>query len=77
MLAQNCCSDSVNVDVSTGRVDAVLHDVGRKAPLLVTELVVTTDNSDFCYSTPIDSIASRVIAIFDRAISKLQVSRRL
>lgn len=73
MLTQNCCCDTVNVEVSTGRVDVVLHDVGRRAPLLVTELVVTPDNADFCYSTPVDTIASRVIAIFDRAITKLQV----
>lgn len=59
--------------MSTGQVEVQLHDVARKAPLLLTELVVTTDNTDFCYSTPIDTIASRIIATFDRALTKLQV----
>jgi hypothetical protein len=71
---QSCYSDTVNVNVSTGRVDVVLHDGGRKAPLLLTELVVAPDNSNFCFSTPIDGIASRIIAIFDRAITKSQAS---
>lgn len=74
---QTCCSDSVNVNVLTGLVEVQLHDVARKAPLLLTELVVTTDSSDFCYSTPIDTIASRIISVFDRAMTKLQVGASL
>lgn len=73
VLSQACCSDDVTVDTSTGQVTVKLHDLGRKAPLLLTELAITTDNSAFCFSTPIDTVASRVIAIFDRAIAKLQV----
>lgn len=65
----------MNVNISTGQVEVQLHDVARKAPLLLTELVVTTDNTDFCYSTPIDTIATRIIATFDRALTKLQVGR--
>lgn len=72
---QTCCSDSVNINMSTGQVEVQLHDVARKAPLLLTELVVTTDNTNFCYSTHIDTIASRIIATFDRALTKLQVGR--
>jgi hypothetical protein len=74
LLLQSCCSDTVNVNVATGQVDVVLHDGGRKAPLLLTELVVSPDNSNFCFSTPIDGIASRIVAIFDRAITKSQAS---
>jgi hypothetical protein len=70
---QSCCSDVVNVNTATGQVDVQLHDISRKAPLLLTELVVASDNNSFCYSTALDSIGSRITAIFDRALTKLQV----
>jgi len=73
ITTQGCCSDVVSVNTATGQVELQLHDLSRKAPLLLTELVVTPDSTSFCYSTPLDTIASRIIAIFDRAITKLQV----
>jgi hypothetical protein len=64
----------VDVDVRTGCVALELRDIGgRKAPLLLTELVTTPDSAAFTYSTPIDGIHSRIIALFDRAVTKLQV----
>jgi hypothetical protein len=70
---QGCCSDVVNV-VSTSQIDIDCKDLSRKAPLLLTELVVTPEGTSFTYSTPIDSMHSKIIAVFDRAITKLQVS---
>lgn len=70
---QGCCSDVVNV-VTTSQIDIECKDLGRKAPLLLTELVVAPEGASFTYSTPIDSMHSKIIAVFDRAIAKLQVS---
>jgi hypothetical protein len=69
---QGCCSDVVNV-VSTSQINIDCKDLSRKAPLLLTELVVAPEGAGFTYSTPIDSMHSKVIAVFDRAITKLQV----
>jgi hypothetical protein len=71
-VAQGCCSDVVNV-VTTSQIDIDCKDLSRKAPLLLTELVVAPEGASFTYSTPIDSMHSKVIAVFDRAITKLQV----
>ncbi|WIA31960.1 hypothetical protein OEZ86_002815 [Tetradesmus obliquus] len=68
---QGCCSDVVNV-VTTSQIDIECKDLGRKAPLLLTELVVAPEGASFTYSTPIDSMHSKIIAVFDRAIAKLQ-----
>lgn len=63
------------VDVaSTSKVTVVSKDLSRKGPLLLTELVVAPDGGGFAYSTPVETIHSRITAVFDRAISKLQVS---
>lgn len=51
----------------------VLKDLSRKAPLLLAELVTTPDGLAFGYSTAIDAIHSRIVAVFDRAVTKLQV----
>jgi hypothetical protein len=72
LLLQGCCSDVVNV-VSTPQIDIDCKDLGRKAPLLLTELVVAPEGASFTYSTPIDSMHSKIITVFDRAITKLQV----
>ncbi|WIA11828.1 hypothetical protein OEZ85_011917 [Tetradesmus obliquus] len=68
---QGCCSDVVHV-VTTSQIDIECKDLGRKAPLLLTELVVAPEGASFTYSTPIDSMHSKIIAVFDRAIAKLQ-----
>lgn len=73
---QGCCSDVVNV-VSTSGVEIQCKDLSRKAPLLLTELAITPEGTSFACSTSVDSIHSKVIAIFDRAVTKLQVCRHL
>ncbi len=50
-------------------------DAARKAPLLALELVLMPDGS-IAYSTPLEGIHSRVVALFDRAVTKLQVCVR-
>eukprot|EP00878_Enallax_costatus_P016966 GHUV01017809.1.p1 GENE.GHUV01017809.1~~GHUV01017809.1.p1 ORF type:complete len:1283 (+),score=439.89 GHUV01017809.1:87-3935(+) len=68
---QGCCSDVVDV-ASTSKVTVDSKDLSRKAPLLLTELVVAPEGGGFAYSTPVETIHSKIIAVFDRAISKLQ-----
>ncbi|KAF6265909.1 dynein heavy chain 2 [Scenedesmus sp. NREL 46B-D3] len=64
-------TDVVDV-VSTSQIDIDCKDLSRKAPLLLTELVVAPEGASFTYSTPISSMHSKVVAVFDRAITKLQ-----
>lgn len=70
---QACCGDSVDV-ASTSKVTINIKDSNRKAPLLSTELVITPEGDDFAYSTAVETIHQKIIAVFDRAILKLQVS---
>jgi len=42
-------------------------------PLLQAELIISPDGSEFAYSTPVDSIRSRILFVLDKGISKLQV----
>ena len=48
-------------------------ELSRRPPLLLVDLAILPDNSGFCYSTSVDAIHSRTVAMFDRAIAKLQV----
>jgi len=72
---QSSCSSQLLVR-STGVVD---NPSGRasKVPLLTLELVLSTDGRTISYSVATDAIHGRIMALFDRAISKLQVSMGL
>jgi hypothetical protein len=69
--AQGCCSSQVDVK-STCDI-SYSGDAGKRLPLLTAELMVTPDGTTFCYSTPPDLIHSKALALFDRALQKLQV----
>jgi hypothetical protein len=47
-----------------------------KPPLFLVDLMTLPDNSGFCYSTSVDAIHSRTVAMFDRAIAELQVGKK-
>lgn len=46
---------------------------GRRTPLLLTELVLTAEGVAFTYTTEPDTMHARIIALFNRAMTKLQV----
>ncbi|KAF8071068.1 Dnah1 [Scenedesmus sp. PABB004] len=68
---QACCGDAVDV-ASPPEVALQCRDGARHAPLLLMELVVSPDGASFAYATPVDAIHARVVAVFDRALTKLQ-----
>eukprot|EP00775_Hariotina_reticulata_P004794 gene4794-5043_t len=68
---QASCYDAPSVSPSSP-VAASTKPSSRKVPLLQAELLITPDGSDFAYSIPVDSIRSRILAVLDKGISKLQ-----
>lgn len=72
-LLQACCGDKVTI-TSTSQVSIESKDLSRKAPLLLTELVIVPEDGSFTYSTSLETIHSKILTVFDRALTKLQVS---
>jgi len=72
VLSQASCQDAPNAS-SSSPVAASTKPQPRKMPLLQAELILTPDGSDFAYSIPVNIIRSRIIAVLDKGISKLQV----
>jgi hypothetical protein len=69
---QACCTTALVVR-STSQVDGSELKAGARAPLLVAELLLAGGDKQIVLSTPLDHIQQRIMAAFDRALTKLQV----